>query len=1319
MAHSAGIYVMIYLIVGFPGENEEDIDQTIAWLEENSDYIDEVRSLNGLLILDDSALARHPERWGIELAPRTAPGFEARWVAQDNTPEIRVARIDRVRAALERLGIPLEFTNREEVLPPKLFMAEKISRVESQLDGYTKRLSGINAKLDHLMETGPRPIRPGYSDAMLIIPPVWGREMPPLGAAYIASFLSQQGYDPLVWDLNAYLYRNVDDELRTLWQENNFRNWTDQDRFPEVLRLIGGHIQSAVDRIIGTGRRIICFSTYSPNRRVAIEMARRIKAKAPDRFIIAGGRGLTTENERLLFPPGIFDALVVGEGETTIVPLLEKIHEGAQLAGIPGVAVPGGEAWAGLVPRELCQDLSLLPFPTYAEFDLEMYGEPGQEPELPLLFSRSCVKRCAFCNDHTVMGRFRSRPAEHMLAEINYHVVHNGRRRFRFNDQLINGDLKALEAFCDLIIQNSMEIEWIALAAARRDMSQALFDKMKAAGCFTLNFGIESGSDRILKAMNKGFTVADAAQSVERAFKAGINTMLNFIVGYPGETEEDFHATIRFLHENRPNICGVTSVNSLILLEGSPLQEQVEQYGIVLPEKNSDLEWFIPEVNTPEMRRERAERLVQEIHELDLHFLVSNLEERIDDPSRLQSQDAPVVEEPGESEPAPDEVECVSEEPVSPGMRPGEEDISRRRRGQPTYESIDKGPFDILLVLPPVWGVGVAPLGIAYLEQALTDAGIRVSCLDMNIKLYNRTHAPGLWTMESYKAWTDPEQWPKTMESMSELFEHYLSEMLSVDSQFIGLSTFTSNVEVSFELARRIKERQPHRKIIFGGPGMSNSYEPNRVNPEMGDYIVFGEADEILVPLVRALLDGRDVGREIEGVRKAGDTADVLEIERPIVEKPAVLNFPRFNTIRLEEYASRSVPLLASRGCIRKCAFCNDHHIYRKFRWRPAEDVFSEIAFHYERGFTEFTFNDVLINGNVRELRKLCRMIADAGLDVRWGGQGVIRKEMNLETLQIMRRAGCMSMVYGVESFSDKVLKLMNKPYDQEMCIKVLGATRQAGVEAIINLIVGFPGETEKEFHETYDFLINHRDLIDQVASISPCLVNLGAPLQRDFKKYGIVFPKEEPSIKWYTEDGENTYDERRRRLLRIHNLIADWDKSIHTINLYDDDRDNLEQIEALEGIHKEEPINKRRSGKVKPEMIISMAPPWGVEFPPLGLATLATSAREAGHRVEAFDLNIAMYDESDEKHKTWWELAHLKFWEEPDHLDEILTHTRPVLDSFIKKVSSGAYPLLGLTVHAGNFSLSMRLMENIKHLNPSIKIIAGGPGVYLSLIHI
>ncbi|MDP8256696.1 MAG: radical SAM protein [Candidatus Alcyoniella australis] len=1309
LAHATGIEAVLYLIVGYPGETEDDVDQTIDWLERNAQHVDLVRSLNGLIILDDSPLFKKARSLDIEMPDCSEPGWGARWAVGENTPETRVARIDRVRAALERLGVPVEFSNRDEVLPTPAFIDERIAGISTRLDQQIGRLNNVEASIDRLLQAGPRPIRPGYGGLMLVLPPVWGTQMPPLGLAYVAAFVQSQGYDPLIWDLNAYMARNVEDRTAALWQENNFRNWTDVDRFPEVLRLIRPQLEAAAERIVGTGRRVIAFSVYSPNRAAAIELARMIRQRAPDRVIIAGGRGVTTHNERLLFPPDVFDALVVGEGETAIVPLIEAIFDNRDIEPFPGVVVPGGEAWTELTPREPCDDLALLPFPTYEGFDIGLYGEPEQEPELPLLFSRSCIKRCAFCNDHGAMGRFRARPPEHMLAEIRYHVTHNGRRRFRFNDQLINGDLRKLERLCELLIDSGLGVEWIALAAPRGEMSAELFAKMRAAGCYTLNFGVESGSDKVLKAMNKGFSTDDAARSIQRARQAGINTMLNFIVGFPGETEQDFELTMRFIEQHREHICGITSVNSLILLEGSPIFDDAERHGIVLPKRNADLEWFIPQLNTPQMRRERAQRLVQKIRELDLHFLVSNLEERVDDPTAIEAR--PDADQPcGPSEPEEPCAVC-DEQPASPGMRPGEQDPMRDQRGTPRLEQIDKGPFDVLLLLPPVWGVGVAPLGIAYLEQALLDAGIKVGCLDLNIKLYNRTDRPELWTMESYKAWTDPEQWRPTVESMSELFEHYLDQILAVDAPIIGLSTFTSNIEVALEIARRIKQRQPKRTLIFGGPGMSNSFEPNRIGPENGDFVIFGEAEHSLVQLVRALL-GEGFQSGIEGVRRAGDTADVLQIERSIVLKPGELQFPRFHSIRLEEYSSRAAPLLASRGCVRRCTFCNDHHIYRKYRGRSAQDVFDEIRFHFEQGRTEFTFNDVLINGNVRELRGLCKLIVDAGMEIHWGGQGVVRKEMDFETLSLMRAAGCMSMVYGVESFSDKVLKLMNKPYTKAMCIDVLGATRQAGMEAIINIIVGFPGETEDDFRETYDFLIEHRGLIDQVASISPCLVNLGAPLQRDFQKYGIVFPKDEPSVKWSTADGENTFEVRRRRLLRITNLVAEWDKSIHTINLYDDERDNLREIEASEGISKQAP-RERLDESSGPLLLLSMAPPWGVEFPPLGLAALATSAREAGHAVSAYDLNMAMYDAADEQHRSWWQLEHLKFWEEPEHLQQILRHTADVFEAFVERAAQGEEPLVGLTVHAGNFRLSMRLIELIKKSNPQKKVLLGGPGVF------
>ncbi len=1294
-AHDAGIMVVLYLIVGFPGETEEDFRETLAFIKENADCIGLVRSVNGLVLIHGAALDKKPESFGIEKLDRTMPDWTTKWRAKENTPELRTQRVTAVHQLLMELDIPVEFENIDDIMPPRQLFAKKLDDAKRRLDAISGDLNDLIGKIDKVMRGEPVREVPGHDQVALVICPVWGVDAPPLGLAMVAGFLRNQGYEPTLYDFNIECFNSAPEHLKPFFEEDSFRHWTDEQTCPRIAAAFHDRIESLVDRIVESGRKVVAFSVYSPNRLFTIEVMRRLRARRRDLIIIAGGCGVHTPSERLLFPPDVVDYFVVGEGETTIIPLLEDIFSGRSARGIPGVDCFDGFNLAGLRPRPLLADLSLLAAPAFDLFDLSKY----RQEELPLQFSRGCVSHCTFCNDTKRATGYRVRPGAQTAAEIFHHVRQSGVKKYRFNDLLINGDLGALEELCDELIRLDLGVEWIALFQPRGDMSDELLHKMAAAGCYTVNMGVESGADSVLKLMGKGFRVPDMEKALRQARQAGINTMINFIVGFPGETQRDIDETKEFIRRNRPWICGITSVNSCILLEGSALEKNAAKLGIESDEAQTrDVRWIKGD-NTPALREARLKDFIAFIESMQIPICVSNIQERAADVSALP----PAPEIMPSDLPAPTCETCVDD-----GFDPA--------KGEPKWETIPADPVDVLLVKCPVWGVDVAPLSLAYLAQACREEDLKVRAVDLNVKMHNRFEDRSLWNMDRYKSWTTPEEFPGAYEALWPLTEHYLKQIAEMDAKVIGFSICTSSWLFSRETARRLKTLAPDKIIVYGGPAITNSLDVEFIETDECDYMFFGEADMALPKFARAIAEGGDPSA-VEGFVRVGEKIDPEKIEKVVIPRHTSFPTPTFEDLNLDDYMTDAVPLLSSRGCIRRCTFCNDHHISRRFRPRKAEDVFADIEWYVRNlGAMHFTFLDLLINGDIKELERLCDLILKSGYEIRWGGQGVIRKEMTAQLLGKMAAAGCQSFVYGIESFSDKVLELMNKPYTREIAEKVLTDTHEAGIETIINIIVGFPGEGEKEFEETYNFLRDHKEIIDQVASVSPCLVNLGSKLFDNYKDYGIIFTPADGSVKWRTEEG-NTYEERLRRLMAITELLAERDKNIHTVNVYDkEDRekrlagDRKARERAAHPIEEIKPANNGRSEHV--DALIVLPPPWGINFPPLGLSYLAAALRREGLAVSVRDLNIECHDACGDYLRTWWEPENLKFWTPGERLNEIAAFLVPQVNSLLDEISSKQPCVIGLSTNESNLPFSLRIAKKIKEEWPGAFVVLGGPGV-------
>jgi len=1289
-AHAAGIDVVLYLIVGFPGESEDDFAATLDAVEQLAPFVKLVRSVNSLLLIPGAELCEDPDHWGLQPVDRTKAGWERRWQSDDLTADVRAERVDKLLAKLRALDVPVEFSNRDEVVNDSRRSAERIRELSERAAKIEQRLRTLDARAEKLLATQSRAEPEGAGQVALTICPVWGIDAPPYGLAALAAAAQAKGYRPLVRDFNVAVYHRVDDKLKRFWEEDSFRHWTDLADWRRLLPHLEETIEKIAGELLASGRQVIGFSVYSPNRRFTIEVCKHIKRSDPQRVIVVGGRGVHTAAERLLFPPDSVDYFVVGEGEDVLPELLAAIFAGSDGATIPGVVRFEGHHLTPLQVREYVDDISRWPAPTFAGFDLALY----RSDELPILSTRGCTGHCTFCNDHPAMGPFRARPGRQVADEILGHVRRLNVRNFRFNDQLINGDLDALSSMCDALIDAGTDIEWIALAAPRGDMPDDLPRKMKRAGCYTLNIGIESGSDAVLKKMAKGYRVADIEKALAQIRAAGINTMVNFIVGFPGETEDDFAATLDFIRRNRDNICGVTSINTCIMLLGSPLENNKDKLGIVVPTGSEPDTGWVQGDNTPGLRAARAKRLLALLEELELPIRVSNLHEKAADVADLGTP-------PHQSLPTEQVLAPTSADPGKPD----------ERKGLPRYEQLDAREVDVLLIMPPVWGTDVPPLGIAYIQSYLAAHGVSAQCLDLNVKLYNRAPDPDLWRMEAYKHWTEPELFAQTLDSLSDLIDHYAAQIAMHPAKVLGFSLNTGNFAFGRAFARRMKAANPERPIVLGGPGVTNSFDIATLSTDEADYLVLGEGEISSLALIRALLDGQTP--DVDGVIKVGEPIDFDNLTRPIQEDLAVIDWPRLDDFNIAEYATDAVPILGSRGCIRRCTFCNDHHIYRKFRRRAPESVAEEMIWHAEQGRTRFTFHDVLINGDVKNLVRLSELLIASGHEVQWGGQGVIRKEMTLDVFRTMRAAGCQSFVFGVESFSNKILEGMNKPYTQETAHQVLKACHEAGVETIINIIVGFPGEGEKEFRETYDFVRDHGDFIDQVASISPCLINLGSRLFEKFEDYGIRFPPQEGSIKWFSDDGNN-FEMRRRRVLALTTMLAHRDQSIHTVNLYDEKRGELPTVEIDdEPRAPDEDACAVAPNAERTDLVLALPPPWGIEFPPLGLATLTAVLRAEGFVVAPRDLNIEWYEACGDAMREYWELERLKFWAEDGRLDEIAAFLAPQIDAFIDEVAAAAPRAVGFSTNESNLPLAVRLGRRVKEKLPDTLLIFGGPGVH------
>lgn len=313
----------------------------------------------------------------------------------------------------------------------------------------------------------------------------------------------------------------------------------------------------------------------------AHRVARALKERIPEVPIVAGGNQVSAIPERTFKEFPAFDILVIGEGEITFLELIKSLNEGKELSGVKGIAFRQNGAVCKTAPRERILNLDELPPPAFDLLpELTTYYRPPLNtikklPAFSLVTSRGCPFQCAFC-DRSVFGQLVISHSPEYIIEMIKELYHRyGIRYLSFDDDILLLNKKYLFAFLELLKKSNLKIQFFCQSRVDT-IDKEMLIKLKEAGCRTIAFGIESGSQKMLDAMKKGITVDQIKKAISLTKRIGIETLGYFIVGYPGETEETLKDTIKLIKE-----CDFDDVSPFFFtpLPGSEVYADVEKYG--------------------------------------------------------------------------------------------------------------------------------------------------------------------------------------------------------------------------------------------------------------------------------------------------------------------------------------------------------------------------------------------------------------------------------------------------------------------------------------------------------------------------------------------------------------------------------------------------------------------------------------------------------------------------------------------------------------------------------------------------------------------
>ena len=389
---------------------------------------------------------------------------------------------------------------------------------------------------------------------------------------------------------------------------------------------------------------------------------------------------------------------------------------------------------------------------------------------------------------------------------------------------------------------------------------------------------------------------------------------------------------------------------------------------------------------------------------------------------------------------------------------------------------------DLVISIVPKLDPYAPTVGPAALKAHLQDAGYSCTVIDHNVRLYNYLETKQLGHHYYYEddsgflSWmnmgVDPvtgeigfqldTNFDKLYNVIKDELDRWIAELKAINPTWIGLSMLSRfSCAVGIKMCQLIREHIPTAKIIIGGAAIRH-WNIMWINRGWADYYIFGDSERAIIEL----LNGNTT---YPGINSA-TPVQIEDLDELLVPDYSDINWDDYK----EDHTIKPVFVTASRGCVKRCDFCDVPMIWPKYKFRSGAHVTNEILElfnQYQRRTIKFT--DSLINGSMRAFRELLTNIAEHNKnndnEIMWESQWIMRpKSQSPESdFALMKASGCIELDIGVESFSQHVRYDMGKKFtDEDMwwCFEMLDKYE---IPYQMLMIVGYPTETEADHIHT------------------------------------------------------------------------------------------------------------------------------------------------------------------------------------------------------------------------------------------------------------
>jgi len=430
--------------------------------------------------------------------------------------------------------------------------------------------------------------------------PILTTQFPPISLAILSSELRSRGHSVKCFDFNIDACHKAGKHFTKYWEYQNGGYWHDANHYNNVLRpeLFNRLISEWVELISKEEPLLIGISIN--NSQVGTHLAQALKHRLPHVPIVAGGPQCSIIYKHAAARPSSwFDLIVSGEGDYTLVDIVESFEAQGKLVPVIGTSYKdkhGQIKYTGNRPPVI--HLDSLHCPDFSDFDLNLYGDVVNDKiihvkMLPYQTSRGCVATCHFCADrHLQEGVFRQKTGKKIAEDLIYLKNQFNNYDFCFVELISNGNHRKLMELAKVLYE---EKETISFWGHMRISSKLTLEDgivLRKSGLRHVTFGLESASDSVLKKMRKGYNSKIASNCIKNVHNAGITISINIIVGYPDETIFNFLETLWFVIRHRRYLTSIPSVCDCNASPGTDLFNEPDKFGIILNPNNPSVDWI-------------------------------------------------------------------------------------------------------------------------------------------------------------------------------------------------------------------------------------------------------------------------------------------------------------------------------------------------------------------------------------------------------------------------------------------------------------------------------------------------------------------------------------------------------------------------------------------------------------------------------------------------------------------------------------------------------------------------------------------------------